>query len=383
VTTSIDVGSFRTPGQLIKALLEARDWTHRVLAIVLGVEETAVYRLISDKRTVDAPTALLLGEIFEIPPEQFLELQKSYDLAKARISARPDPGRSTRARLFGALPIAEMIKRGWLEVEDVRDVPRAEAALAKFFGVESSNEIEILPHVAKKTDTADGVTPIQLAWLYRVREIARGMLAPRYSPVSARHAVAKLSALLSAPEEARKAPRILAECGIRYVVVETLSAAKIDGVCFWLNDEAPVIGMSLRHDRIDNFWFVLRHELEHVLRSHGQSAIAIDAELEGERAGIGPGIAEEERLANAAAADFCVPSELMKRFIARKEPFFAERDILGFARTINIHPGLVAGQLQHYTGRYERFRNHLAKIRSSVAPSAMVDGWGDVAPVGE
>ena len=71
----------------------------------------------------------------------------------------------------------------------------------------------------------------------------------------------------------------------------------------------------------------------------------------------------------------------MEKFVTVKDPFYAERDILGFARTLNIHPGLVAGQLQHKTGRYDRFRDHLVKIRSIVAPGAMVDGWGDVAPV--
>jgi HTH-type transcriptional regulator / antitoxin HigA len=93
-------------------------------------------------------------------------------------------------------------------------------------------------------------------------------------------------------------------------------------------------------------------------------------------------VSEEERVANGAAADFCVPRKKMDAFIARKAPFFAERDLLGFAKTLNVHPGLIAGQLQHRTGRYDRFRNHLVKIRSIVAPGAMVDGWGDVAPVG-
>lgn len=177
-------------------------------------------------------------------------------------------------------------------------------------------------------------------------------------------------------------PRVLAECGIRFVIVESLPNAKIDGVCFWLNDVSPVIGMSLRYDRIDNFWFVLRHELEHVLHGHGKSQIIIDSELEGERAGTGPNIVEEERIANAAAAEFCVPKKTMDSFIARKSPFFAERDILGLAATLRVHPGLVAGQLQHRTDRYDRFRSHLVKVRALVAPSAVVDGWGDVAPVG-
>ena len=378
VTTNRD---HRTPGQLIQELLDARGWTKRVLAVVLDVDETGLNHVIAGKRPISAEMAIALGELFDIPAERFLELQKSFDLAKARIVTRPDPSRAARAHLFGDLPINEMIKRGWLDASDVRDKAKVETALLKFFGANSLDEIEILPHATKKTNVATPATPAQLAWIYRVKKIANEMLVARYSPSAVREAVAKLSNLLNAPEEARKVPRILAECGIRYVIVESLSSAKIDGVCFWLNDASPVIGMSLRHDRIDNFWFVLRHEIEHVLRLHGRSAAMLDTELEGERAGTGDSIAEDERVANEAAANFCVPRQSLGRFVARKSPLFAERDIIGFARTLRIHPGLVAGQLQHETGRYDFFRNHLVKIRSAVAPSAMVDGWGDVAPV--
>lgn len=374
---------FRTPGQMIKALMAERCWTQRLLAVILGVDETGINHIVAGKRPVTAELSISLGEIFDVPAEDFLTLQREYDLAKARIVARPDPERATRAQLFGDLPVTEMIKRGWLQADDIRDVPRVESALAKFFGVDSANQIEILPHAAKKTDTAMPVSPAQLAWIYRVKEIASEMLVAKYSPPAVRNAVALLKSLRSAPEETRKVPRILAECGIRYVIVETLSNAKIDGVCFWLNQTSPVIGMTLRHDRIDNFWFVLRHEVEHVLCLHGREAVIfLDTELEGERAGTGPDIAEEERTANQAAADFCVPGDAIKRFIARKSPFFAERDILGFARTLSVHPGLVAGQIQHHTARYELHRKYLVKVRHAVTPSAIVDGWGDIAPVG-
>ena len=176
-------------------------------------------------------------------------------------------------------------------------------------------------------------------------------------------------------------PRILAECGIRFVVVETLPAAKIDGVCFWLNPNAPVIGLTLRFDRIDNFWFVLRHEIEHVLQGHGMSSVVLDAGLEGERAGTGPDVNDEERQANLAAQDFLVPVHQMDAFIARKAPFFSERDLLGFAKIMRVHPGIVAGQLQRQTNRYDRFREHLAKIRANILPNVFKDGWGDVAPI--
>lgn len=373
---------YRTPGQLIQTLLESRGWTQKVLAIVLGVDETVINKIITGKRTLDAGLAIAMSELFSVPAEQLLHLQKTYDLAQARIVSRSDPARANRAHLFGSLPIPELIKRGWITVDDMRDVPKVESELKRFFGAKTVDEIEILPHAAKKTNVASGATPVQLAWLYRVREIAAEMLVSPYSQNAVRGAISKLKPLLSSPEATRNVPRILAEAGIRYVIVESLTSAKIDGVCLWLNDASPVIAMSLRYDRIDNFWFVLRHEIEHVLRQHGRSAIMLDTELEGDRAGVGEGVSEEERVANEAAADFCVPRHSLESFVARKAPFFAERDIIGFARTLHIHPGLVAGQLQRRTNRYDRFRNHLAKIKSAVAPSAVVDGWGDVAPVG-
>jgi HTH-type transcriptional regulator/antitoxin HigA len=378
----ITAHDYRTPGQLIRALLEERSWSIRTLAIVLQVGETSMSRVVADKQPVTVEMALAMSDVFGVPAERFLELQQSYDLAKARIASIPNPGLETRARLFGGLPVAEMIKRGWLKADDMKDVPKVEMALAKFFGVTSPQEIEILPHAAKKTHVNVPTSPAQLAWLYRVREIAADMLAGRYSPHSVQAAIPKLKALLGAPEEARKVPRILAECGIRFVIVETLPTANIDGVCFWLNDASPVIGMSLRHDRIDNFWFVLRHELEHVIQLHGRAAAMVDAELEGDRAGVGIGISEEERIANRVAADFCVPTDQIDGFIRRKAPFFPERDVLGFARTLGVHPGLIAGQLQHRTKRFELFRSHLVKIRQFVLPGAMSDGWGNVAPIG-
>ena len=380
----IEHSDFQAPGQYIRALLEERGWTNRTLAIVLSADESGINRLIADKRIMTIPLALMLGDVFGVPAEKFLELQQKYELAKARITARPDPSRAVRAQLFGGLPIAEMIKRGWLPgVDQVLDVPGVEAALAKFFGVASSDEIEILPHAAKKTLMFTEPTSAQLAWLYRVKQIASDMIVKPYSPDSAKIALDQLSRLLRSAEEIRHVPRILDECGIRLVIVEALSATKIDGVCFWLNDRSPVIGLSLRHDRIDNFWFVLRHEIEHVLRLHGRepNVVMLDADLEDERAGTGTIVAEEERLANAAAAEFCVSKRMLESFIARKAPFFAEKDLLGFAKTIGVHPGLVAGQLGHHTGRYDRFRDHLVKIRSIIAPGSLVDGWGDVAPV--
>lgn len=378
------MSEFKTPGQLIESLLDEKGWSKRTLAIVIGKPEAALNKIVAGKQSLDAETALLLEEVFGVPAERFLGLQRDFDLAVARASARPDPKRANRAHIFGGLPVGEMSKRGWLGGVNIRDLKQVEGALAGFFGAQSSDEIEFLPHAARKTMVNTATTPAQLAWLYRVRSMAAEMVVPAYSAEKLEQALADLRPLRVSTENVRLVPRILERAGIRFVVVETLPTAKIDGVCFWLNDRAPVVGLSLRHDRNDNFWFVLRHELEHVRLGHGMTGeIVLDAELEGERAGSGPNVPEQEREANRAGAEFCVPQDQMKAFVDRKAPLFSERDMVGFARSIGVHPGLVAGQLQHLTGRYERFRQHLEKVRSYIAPVAYVDGWSNVAPVGD
>ena len=136
--------------------------------------------------------------------------------------------------------------------------------------------------------------------------------------------------------------------------------------------------MSVRRDRIDNFWFVLRHEIEHVLEGHGQERAIIDADLEGAGAGTGDTVSQEERAANTAAANFCVPTDKLLSFMKRKHPFYYEKDVIAFARTMNRHPGLVIGQMQFRLDDYKYLSKRLAlyKVRQFVLPGAIVDGWG-------
>jgi len=372
---------YRTPGQLLKDLLDERGWSQSVLSAVLGVDKTIVNKTLSGKRSVDAHMALALTDVFGVPPERFMELQLSFDLAQAKITTRPDPARAVRAKLLSDLPVPDMIQRGWLDIGDMKDIKEVERSLGRFFEAKEQSTIEVLPHAAKKTNVSESVTPAQLSWIYRVRKIAREMIVAPYTKQKAQVALKKLSALLAAPEEARHVPKILAEAGIRFVIVEALKGSKIDGVCFWLEDRCPVIGISLRFDRIDNFWFVLRHELEHVICEDGKALMALDSELEGAAGGTGEDIPDFERNANAAAADFCVSQKMMKQFIKRKDPLFSERDVRGFSKMQNIHPGLIAGQIQRHTGRYELFRQFLVPVRKHISPTAMVDGWGDIPPI--
>lgn len=370
-----NVAWIRHPGSYIKDEMEARGWLQRDLAFILGCPEQAVNMILSGKRGISADMAKALGEAFDVPAEFFANLQQSYDLAQART---PDPSVAVRRDMQKTYPVREMIKRGWIELSDTTML---ETQLVRFFEVDSPTDIPYMAHAAKKTDDDDvRVRAAQHAWLFRVRQIARSISVPRYSEKALVSALEDLQSLLQQPEDVRHVPRILMECGVRFVLVEKLPNAKIDGVCFWV-DSSPVIGMTTRYDRINNFWFVLRHEIEHVLRMHGRDEAIVDSELEGEGASTSPSLPEEERTANAAAAGFCVPIEKLDSFMARKHPFYYEKDVVAFARLISRHPGLVVGQMQFRMNKYDYLTRYLVKIRHLVLPGSIADGWGQVVPV--
>lgn len=355
------------PGNYLRDELEARGWSQRDLAFVIGVPEQGLNPIITGKRGISPEMAKLLGDAFDQAPEYWMNLQRMHELSKA---PQPDPDISRRARLQDHFPVREMIKRGWLTKSD--DAALLEAQIARFFGVEDRDNIPHLRHAAKKTHY-DDTPPAQLAWLFRVRQIAKTIIVRPYSETALRNAIPNLAALMSAPEETRHVARILNECGVRFVVVESLPGSKIDGVCLWLDSKSPVIGMSAQRDYIDNFWFGLRHEIEHVLRKHGQQQECIDEKFE-----LSPdmNVSEEERIANEAGADFCVSQKALNDFIARVQPYFSEQRILLFAQKIGVHPGIVVGQIQNRLKRYDFLKKHQAKIRQFVTSSATTDGWG-------
>ena len=210
--------------------------------------------------------------------------------------------------------------------------------------------------------------------------MASEMIAVPFSEQKLRSFVADMPRFMVDPEEIRHVPKALAECGIRYVVVETLPKANIDGVCFWLDDSSPVIGMTTRHDRIDNYWFVLRHEIEHVLNKDGKGELraeTVDTDLEEG----GDDLPPYEIVANKAAAECCVPREQLENFYLRKFPFISERDTLAFAKRVQRHPGIVVGQLQRKMNRYDWLAKYKVKVRQWLVGAANIDGWGASAPV--
>lgn len=362
------------PGEFLKEEIEARRWTQIELAEIMGRPTRLVNEIIAGKRAITPETAIQLGEALGTGPELWMNLESQYQLSKVTSS---DDLVARRARLYTIFPVREMIRRRWIEATDNIDV--LEHQFLKFFAINSLDAIPSLTHSAKKSRANDEVTMAQLAWLFRAKKIATEQVLNKYKKDSLVKVLPRIHALLTAPEEVRHVAWILSECGVRFVLVEALPSSKIDGACFWLNDEQPVIAMSLRLDRIDNFWFVLRHEIEHVLQEHGRDkGFILDQDIESQSA---ERIEQEEQVANQAAAEFCVPQGELNGFIARVKPYFSEERICRFAQRLGIHPGLVVGQLQRKLERYDFLRKHQARIRDIAIKSAPADGWGLVEQV--
>jgi HTH-type transcriptional regulator / antitoxin HigA len=354
------------PGEFIREEIEARGWTQGDLAQILGRPLRLVNELIAGKKQVTPDTARGLAEAFGTDALYWMNLDSAYRLSN---SEPVDESVGRRARLYAKFPVREMTKRGWIEASDNLDV--VEHRVLRFFRINGLDERPGLPHAAKAAQY-DERSGLQFAWLFRAAQLAKSIGAAAYSEKGLRASLGKLRELVSAPEEIRQVPRILAEVGVRFVVIEFLPGAKIDGAAFWV-DDAPVIAMSLRYDRIDNFWFVLRHEIEHILRRDGQ---IVDVELT-ERVQRKDTLPPEEIRANAEAAEFLVPSAEISDFIARVRPLYSEQRILLFARRIGVHPGLVVGQLQRREEvPYTHFHKYLVKIRDIITSTTVTDGWG-------
>ncbi len=364
------------PGEFIKEELEARGWTQMDLAEILGRPFQLVNEILAGKRAISPETAQGLGEAFGTGAQVWMNLESTYRLSRTKPR---DDSVVRRARLFEKAPIKEMIRRHWIEPSESIDV--LEKQVCAFYHISDLDQEPTLwpRRAARKPVAQEDATLTQIAWLFRVRQLAKVLEAPPFSQASLKTCLEKLDAIKHEEEEARYAPRILMEAGIRFVVVEPLPKTRIDGMCLWLDKHSPVVALSFRYDRIDWFWFTLMHELWHVKNRDGlEKPGIIDVNLVGQCALPTDQKPESERLADSFAADFLVSQEAIESFIIRKGPVFSKQKIKSFALLQKVHPGVVAGQLQRRGEmKFSHNREMLVKVRQIVTRSALTDGWGN------
>jgi HTH-type transcriptional regulator/antitoxin HigA len=355
------------PGEYLKDALENRGWSQTEFAEIIGRPTRVVNEIIAGKRSITPETARELAAALDTTAQYWLNLESAYQLSRV---PPVDERISREATLRRRFPVRDMMKRGWIEESsDFRDIEHNTLA---FFGIKAVNDEISFSHAARRRAPDEDYTELQWAWIFRVRQLAEALQVPNYSEAGLRAALPELEALMTEPEGVRHVPRILAECGVRFIVVEPIPGSDIHGVCFWIGgSKCPVIGLTLKWDFIDRFWFNLRHEIEHVLNGDGKDGPITDD--------FNDPTGEEEQceiVANEAAADFCVPQAMLRNFISRHHPLYYTENFLGFSKLIHRHPGIVAGQLQNRIGDPKKFKKYQSRVRSILIESALTDGYG-------
>jgi HTH-type transcriptional regulator/antitoxin HigA len=355
------------PGEYIRDELEARGWTQEAFAHILGRPLKTVNQIITGTKAITPQTAKEIGAAFGTSAEVWLNLESAYRL---NLDLASNDSVVRRAKLYEVAPVKEMITRRWIKASD--DIAELESILEQFFA-------EPFEAAARKSTSYETTTPAQRAWMYYARSMARQVpMAVKYNDAKAKSELPSLHALTVSEHEVRNVPVVLAKMGIRLVIVKHLQGTHIDGAAFWLDKDSPVIALSLRFGRIDNFWFTLCHECMHVIHRDSWS---IDTDLVGPDRRSDSDVPEFERRANKEASNFLIPSNRLDSFIARHRPRFSKVNIIRFANILQIHPGIVVGQLQHRDAiKYSHSREMLPEIRTAVTDATLSDGWGHAAP---
>ena len=251
--------------------------------------------------------------------------------------------------VWGQLPYKEMIKRKWF------DVPRSANPIEKvkeYFLQAAGPQFATALHRKKMRS---GNVPNEyalLAWQARILERARAKieagaigafeLDDRWLPE-----LVRLTQRKDGPARARD---LLAEKGVVLVAERHLPGSYLDGAAMLAEGGTPVVGLTLRHDRLDNFWFVLMHELGHVFLHlfDGRRFDFFDEESASDTDAI-------EAEADKFALDRLISEDLWDQCLSRFA--LSEEAVRIDAETIGIDPGTIAGRIRKERGNYTILNN--------------------------
>jgi HTH-type transcriptional regulator/antitoxin HigA len=146
----------------------------------------------------------------------------------------------------------------------------------------------------------------------------------------------------------RLACEALEEKGITMVIEPHLDQTYLDGAALLGTDDRPVIGLTLRHDRLDNFWFTLFHEIGHVLfHLSTENPAILDVDIDRKKTGV------VETEADRFALDTLIPPRVWDEQVRH---LHLAAEIRAAAKRLCVHPAVIAGRLRREANDYRMHR---------------------------
>lgn len=148
------------------------------------------------------------------------------------------------------------------------------------------------------------------------------------------------------------AKELLNKQGIHLIVEPHFDKTYLDGAVMLGLDGNPIVGLTTRHDRLDNFWFTLLHELSHLYLHLNDDTPAFFDDLKGANE-----LDDLEQEADNFAKRMLIDEAAWQT--AGLQPTVSSDAIHRFAGELNIHPAIVAGRIQFEAGDYRCHRTML------------------------
>lgn len=329
------------PIEAIRFRMEQQDLSPRDLIPFIG-SRSKVSEVLSGKRPLTLAMIRALHSGLGIPARSLLQERSPSEL-------EPDDMEWDR------FPIRDMIARRWIDVDlSVAKSQPADAIRQFMAPLGMSTSMGALYRKATHLRSARSMDRFALfAWTARIgiRALQNPPVAG-YTPGSVdidfMREVAKLSWSDSGPVLAQE---FLSKHGIALVIEPHLPRTYLDGVAMMMSTGTPVIGLSVRYDRLDNFWFCFMHELAHVSLHLDQENDPFLDDLDSENPDD-----PREKEADKLAGEALIPELAWKNSPAASlpTPEAAER----LAKQLRIHPAIVAGHMRHHFKSY-RILNQL------------------------
>jgi len=333
------------PGETLLELITSNGITQAELAKRMGRPVKIINEIVKGKSAITPETALQLEQVLGKPAAFWNNLEATYQGLKAREVLNGQLSSMTsEAEKF---PYEEISKLGW--VSKTSDGIERVQNLLSFFSVTSfENIIERAAFDISVKHKQD--RPAIYTWLrqgVRMTETLQEALQMKdFDRASLLKALPIIKTLtkLSPEEFIPKLQAILSDCGVAFVVVESIKNAPVFGSTRWLAPNRALIQLSIRLKWADRFWFSLFHELGHLLYGNKKdwSVDLIDNPVDGEI---------EER-ANIFARDALINPTEFSRIVGVIAPKMKmglpiRQEIVSFAEKLDLHPGIVVGRLQH------------------------------------
>lgn len=328
------------PIDAIQFRMEQQNLTHRDLVPFIG-SRSKVSEVLSRKRPLTLQMIRALHTNLGIP---------------APVLLRQDERSLLDEGLFdwGRFPILEMINLGWIKTTAKNPRKKGEGIMKNFFSdLGSDMELVIQFRMTENIRAAKSMDRYALmAWTARVILKAKKMAVqkkglPATVDINFMKELARLSWSDKGPLLAQE---FLANNGIPLVVERHLSKTHLDGAAIMVKEHYPIIGMTIRYDRLDNFWFTLMHELAHISLHLGNDPISFYDDLECDsRDNI------QEREADLLASEALIPEHAWNTSEASvlRSPEAAEK----LANRLGIHPAIVAGRMRHHFKLFRLLNN--------------------------